>query len=266
MKDKITKQLKEFYPNARVSEIKEIRYKDGIFVGQVDINNKNVIVKFFEKHEHAIEIENYALLNKLNVPTPIIFNTSKNLIVMENLNLNPNYHLATEKDLQNEKTIKNLARWYKKLHNAGKQINLDNFYSELDFINKENLTNLISIIPDCKNLELMINNIDAIENKIKSLNLTITYNDFDRENMIAGDELSMMYDHNKLGKGLAYFDIKNVCFMLSPEMQKAFIEEYGNVNEIEKIARNLAAQKGIDFDKEFNVFRKNIWKDWYFRA
>ena len=32
----------------------------------------------------------------------------------------------------------------------------------------------------------------------------------------------------------------------------------GNTAEIEKIARNLAAQKGIDFDKEFNVFRKNL--------
>lgn len=32
----------------------------------------------------------------------------------------------------------------------------------------------------------------------------------------------------------------------------------GNTAEIEKIARNLAAQKGIDFDKEFNIFRKNL--------
>jgi hypothetical protein len=32
----------------------------------------------------------------------------------------------------------------------------------------------------------------------------------------------------------------------------------GNTVEIEKIARNLTAQKGIDFDKEFNVFRKNL--------
>jgi hypothetical protein len=29
-------------------------------------------------------------------------------------------------------------------------------------------------------------------------------------------------------------------------------------NEIEKIARNLAKEKGIDFDKEFNNFR-NTW-------
>ena len=29
-----------------------------------------------------------------------------------------------------------------------------------------------------------------------------------------------------------------------------------NTKEIEKIARNLAAQRGIDFDKEFNAFKQ----------
>ena len=32
----------------------------------------------------------------------------------------------------------------------------------------------------------------------------------------------------------------------------------GNGKEIEKIARNLAAQRGIDFDTEFNAFRKQF--------
>lgn len=32
----------------------------------------------------------------------------------------------------------------------------------------------------------------------------------------------------------------------------------GNTAEIEKIARNIAAQQGIDYDKEFSVFKKNL--------
>lgn len=32
----------------------------------------------------------------------------------------------------------------------------------------------------------------------------------------------------------------------------------GNTAEIEKIARNLTAQKGLDFDKEFNAFKKQL--------
>lgn len=30
----------------------------------------------------------------------------------------------------------------------------------------------------------------------------------------------------------------------------------GNSKEIERIARNLASQRGMDFDKEFSAFRK----------
>lgn len=32
----------------------------------------------------------------------------------------------------------------------------------------------------------------------------------------------------------------------------------GNTKEIEKIARNLASQRGVDFDKEFSAFRKQF--------
>lgn len=36
------------------------------------------------------------------------------------------------------------------------------------------------------------------------------------------------------------------------------LAQSGNTAEIEKIARNLASQKGIDFDKEFNAFREQF--------
>ena len=239
MKNNILKQLKEFYPNTNISDISEIRYKDAIFVGSVEIDNQKLVVKYFENPQHAVEIDNYKLLEKLNVPTPKIFHSSQNLLVMENLNFNPNYHLATNDDLKNLDTITALAKWYKTLHTKGKTIDVTNFYSELDFITKENLENLKAILPNCENLELMLKNIEKLLRKIKSLPLTITYNDFAEENMIAGENFAMMYDHNKMGKGLAYFDIQNVCFMLDENMKKAFNEEYGEIPEIEKLAYDL---------------------------
>lgn len=36
------------------------------------------------------------------------------------------------------------------------------------------------------------------------------------------------------------------------------LAQNGNAAEIEKIARNLAAEKGVDFDKEFNAFRQQF--------
>lgn len=32
----------------------------------------------------------------------------------------------------------------------------------------------------------------------------------------------------------------------------------GNINEIEQIARNMCAQKGLDFDKEFSSFKQQL--------
>ena len=32
----------------------------------------------------------------------------------------------------------------------------------------------------------------------------------------------------------------------------------GNTAEIEKIARNLSAQRGVDFDKEFAAFKRSL--------
>lgn len=32
----------------------------------------------------------------------------------------------------------------------------------------------------------------------------------------------------------------------------------GNTNGIEQIARNICAQKGLDFDKEFNSFKQQL--------
>lgn len=32
----------------------------------------------------------------------------------------------------------------------------------------------------------------------------------------------------------------------------------GRTDEIERIVRNLAAQQGLDYDKEFNAFRKTL--------
>lgn len=32
----------------------------------------------------------------------------------------------------------------------------------------------------------------------------------------------------------------------------------GRTDEIERVVRNLAAQQGLDYDKEFNAFRKSL--------
>ena len=45
----------------------------------------------------------------------------------------------------------------------------------------------------------------------------------------------------------------------NPVMQNLFaLAQQGNTVEMEKIARNLCLQRGIDFDKEFRTFRQQL--------
>lgn len=38
------------------------------------------------------------------------------------------------------------------------------------------------------------------------------------------------------------------------------LAKHNRTAEIERIARNLCAERGIDFDKEFNSFKSNLFK------
>ena len=45
----------------------------------------------------------------------------------------------------------------------------------------------------------------------------------------------------------------------NPMSQNLFnLAKQGNTAQIEQIARNLCAQRGIDFDKEFNSFKQQL--------
>ena len=45
----------------------------------------------------------------------------------------------------------------------------------------------------------------------------------------------------------------------NPVMQNLFtLAQQRNTTEMEKIARNLCLQRGIDFDKEFRTFRQQL--------
>lgn len=45
----------------------------------------------------------------------------------------------------------------------------------------------------------------------------------------------------------------------NPILQNALnLSQKGNITELEKLARNLANQRGLDFDKEFSNFKQQL--------
>lgn len=64
----------------------------------------------------------------------------------------------------------------------------------------------------------------------------VTYNDFYYTNMVVAKDKSsvLMFDYNLLGKGYAYTDVRNVLSSLAEEAGKAFLDEYGEFDPVEK--------------------------------
>lgn len=223
-------------------KIHEIRNKDGVYLYKIEYMGANYVLKYFEKDEYKREIVNYALLKQLGVPTIKHLGSTENSILLEDLESSSCFRLGIEEDMSDVEVARKLALWYKQLHSKGATYlakgNLD-YYRETDEITKDNIELIknSSSTRDNKVWELIEKNWDLLLEKISQLEETITYNDFYYTNLaVSHDKMeAVMFDYNLLGVGYRYGDIRNVCSSLSEKAKAAFLDEYGNYDEREKI-------------------------------
>lgn len=64
------------------------------------------------------EPEYYTLLARAGVPTLAVIGMTDRAIAMEDLNISPRWRLGAEEDLKDPVTARNLAQWYRTLHDA----------------------------------------------------------------------------------------------------------------------------------------------------
>lgn len=237
-------KMKVPYPS-----VETIQQKDGILVARVLCEKGSFILKLFENQEYAREIKNYRILHSLHIPMLHVEAVTDNALLLEDLCSDSTYRLGTEKDLENPEVAVQIAKWYRRLHEAGYQYlerNKDTaLYDENDVITPENIEGIrrktnTSALPVWKLIE---DNFDLIKRLLDRAKRTLTYNDFYYTNLaVSRDGTSaMMFDYNLLGKGYAYADIRNVCLALSKEAGKAFCEAYGNFDAMEVMLDEVAS-------------------------
>lgn len=222
--------------------LQEIRNKDGVYLYRVKYNDEFYVLKYFINDEFKREIENYSILKELNIPTIKVFGYTENALLLEDLEKSDTYRLGVKTDLADVELAKALAKWYIKLHNEGAKYvskNSNKFYREIDVVTKENIELIKSSSKTDDNVvwNLITDNFDIVLEKIRSFEETLNYNDFFWTNLVVSKDKkeAIMFDYNLLGIGFRYNDIRNVCSSLSDEAGKAFIEEYGGINQNEKI-------------------------------
>jgi GNAT superfamily N-acetyltransferase len=224
------------------SEIEQMQYKDGISLWRVD---NNVVLKCFDKADDRREIQNYKILAALGIPTLKLINSTSQSVLIEDIKHSA-YRLGVPSDLNDTAAAALIARWYKSLHNNGREYaQTHELFDECSIITLGNI-NIIKQSTDTADnpvWTVIENSFDEILTAIMKLPRTLTYNDFYYTNMAVAhdDKSALMYDYNLLGKGYVYSDIRNVCSSLDADAVNAFLSEYGEFNKFEIIVDEVAS-------------------------
>ena len=231
----------------KADSLEEIREKDGIALLRIKTGGKSFVFKYIENEKFQRETEIYEMLSSLEVETIKVFAMTEKSILMEDIAESEKFRLGTKEDMSDPEVAKALAKWYRNLHFTGygyvEEYGKD-LYSENALITKENLA-FVKTKTGTKNVpvwKIIEENFDRIKAAIEGLRETFNYNDFYYTNLIVAKDKSkaFMFDYNLFGKGAAYSDINNVCWSLSEEAKTAFLNEYGEIDEREKIIEEAA--------------------------
>lgn len=211
-----------------------IRSKAGVSVFRLEASGEKLILKMFENPEDRREIENYRLLGDLRIPTLPMRRYTEEALLLPDVTASEEYRLGTETDLQDVQVAEAIAKWYRRLHDTGRQYltrNSVSLYDETDVITVENMVRAAEVTDTIDNplWNVVKDNFDDMKKKIAKLPRTLTYNDFYWDNLIVSKDKTeaFMFDYNLMGMGMAYGDVRNVISSMGKEAAKAFCDAYG---------------------------------------
>lgn len=192
------------------------------------------MLKMFLNPEDRREISNYRLLGELGIPTLPVLRYAEEALLLPDVSTSEKYRLGVEEDLQDAQVAEAIAKWYRRLHDTGRQYltrNSVSLYDETDVITVENMVRAAEVTDTIDNplWNVVKDNFDDMKKKIAKLPRTLTYNDFYWDNLIVSKDKTeaFMFDYNLMGMGMAYGDVRNVISSMGKEAAKAFCDTYG---------------------------------------
>ena len=224
--------LKELGLNkTNLDEIELIHKKHGNRLYRIKFRGEYSIIKWFKVGDDN-EVKSYNLLNKLGVPTINLLGQTENALLLEDLDYSQDLRLATADVLNSCETGVAVARWYQKLHSAGEQFlseseQISDFLKwQIDELDSHILYNLGQHfnIQELPGWQLAIDNIEVLRDRIKSLPVTINYNDFYWTNLALSREglprQAVMFDYHLMGKGSAILIVEMLHLVWGQKQKK----------------------------------------------
>jgi hypothetical protein len=246
MNEIITTQLEKM--KIKYNALTEIRTKDGISVFRVASDGQSYVLKFFANKSDRREIDNYRILNGLDVPTLRMIASTDCALLMEDIEQSEKYRLGTADDLSDAAVSLQIAKWYKLLHSKGYAFveTYDNeLYDESDVMTKETIHFIKkkTQTQDYHVWGVLLDHFEELKKRIAKVPRTLLYNNFYYTNLIVAMDKSevFMFDYNLLGQGYAYSDIRNICSSLSDQAKAAFLTDYGECDESELVIDDVVS-------------------------
>ncbi|MCH5199203.1 MAG: hypothetical protein J1E34_09905 [Oscillospiraceae bacterium] len=134
--------LKQELNNMQIQfdRIEPIREKDGAMVARVYHSDNSFVLKHFQRDDFKREILNYKILRDLKIPTLQVISFNESSILLEDVLCSKIYRMGNEDDLDDPAVAKQIAKWYRLLHEKGYEYvskNGKHLYSESDFFTLE---------------------------------------------------------------------------------------------------------------------------------
>lgn len=244
------------------SELRQVtilRRRPGHIVYRVVCESASYVLKCFHDPAAGIELQTYALLENCGVPTLPVYARTHRALLLEDLDHSPVWRPARDADMDRPSTGLAVARWYHRLHQAGRELLADPetrpafLPAWVDAIDDRSLraAGAALNLGDEPGWPLALQCAEPIKSAYRARPQTLNYNDFAPENLALPREEkdppgAIVFDYDQFSLGLSCSDWRNVRSGLRGLARAAFEEAFGPVSPVERILdRPLSVLYGL---------------------
>jgi hypothetical protein len=229
------------------SDIQEtiiLRQKAEHTVYRLLCSGRSYVLKWFAAPT-GTELQTYALLENLGIPTLPVHARTNQALLLENLENSARWRLATNPDMEQAATGQAVGEWYAQLHQVGRNYLAKNsawpsfLKPWVDVITPENLAVAAARFgwKSTPGWRTVLADLPVLLNHYRTLPQTLNYSDFAAENLALSCEeprRAVVFDYDCFSIGTAYSDWRNVTYSLQGAARQTFAEAYGPVDLQEK--------------------------------
>jgi hypothetical protein len=210
---------------------------------------QSYVLKWFPPGDAcATEMQAYALLRQLGVPTLPVHAAAEDALLLEDLAASPEWRLASQEDVACAAVGRAVARWYRVFHRRGTELlarpgGAPGFLRrEIDRLDGDSIhaAGCHLALGSQAGWRLAMAQIEPLKAAMRALPETLNYNDFYWTNLalsrtLGSEQQAIVFDYHLLGIGVRFSDCRNVVGSLAGDAVAAFWQEYGPPDEREEI-------------------------------